>query len=992
MDQALARNPGSHIAVFDNSCGAGALLQFADPLHHRLYAADVHAPSVEALADVADSAGFKGEILTASMESLRPSGMGLTLINPPFSINLNSATLMDLPCVGIGHFGPGSSAVSHAYALEQALAASDVVLAILPTSYAQARYRDDRTHPRLRALIQLPKNTFQEEATKVEVSVLVYGQPANLPAQALIVSQLDDPLPDFGLHLRAMAEHPDKPSLGRIEDALPSITGPVTGDNHCRVVHSGRKIHLLMRCAFTKARVLNAVYRSPVSNGDPRHRYPGAVRFSGQGVLDVEVHCAQSDPIASLERLLACIRDAGADPIVDPGLINHLRKRHRLRSRQNVALRFTGQMADRAATASTGDSLRVRAIRSHQLNPKRWGSALIKAGEEFAVAFDGACYVLTHPSTGEQQAMEEHQLRADFELIEPAHATGWTLLQAGRSAAYPHIAAAVRGRLRQCGVLNVTNWGFQLDDIVEASIAPGGVVAWEMGCGKTRALISLAMMGGRRNAIVVEAHLVDEILAQLREIGMPPADYQVITRADQCSTTRLKRLNIITYNRLRMPVCDGAGRRTFARALRRRFSRVLCDEAHLLRNYDTEQTRAVWMLSPRSRIAATGTPVANYARDLLGLAQWSMGDGTASQPFGRFHPYLETNHALTMDHSQRGADVFKDRHCSFEWVTHEFEHSGLRTGAKREVPKIRNLAALREWTGRLLLRRTTSEPEVAQHFHSPSYEVIEHEVAWDEAHLSYFLRVADGFAQWYRKARQESEHSAKQINLVALLARIGAVLRAGTYPQHGNDAFGAYAAMTSKQRAVLKHTQALVGQGHKIVLYVEQPGNAELFVRELAARGIAAFAFHGQRPIAQRTADLNTLFRQGAVPVMVATLGVSQTGLNLHCADRAVFACHDWSWKTISQAMGRLLRPQQTQHVVFDFFSLPGSLDDYQRQMVAMKRDTTGAVVDGLSPEMEDVDFIHLDQVIDTFVEDLAKSRGLQHGYELRERLKERAA
>ena len=140
-----------------------------------------------------------------------------------------------------------------------------------------------------------------------------------------------------------------------------------------------------------------------------------------------------------------------------------------------------------------------------------------------------------------------------------------------------------------------------------------------------------------------------------------------------------------------------------------------------------------------------------------------------------------------------------------------------------------------------------------------------------------------------------------------------------------------------------------------------------------------------------RIDELVEKFRNGDVPVMVATLGVTQTGLNLYCADRALFACCDWSWKTIAQAMGRLLRPQQTREVLFEFFTLPGSLDTYQQQMVQMKRDSAQATVDLLEPEMEDVEFLHLDQVIDGFVADLAQRKGLA-SYELRRDLIECAS
>jgi len=993
MDAAIARQPGSRVALLDTSVGSGRLFQFADADRHTLSGADVHAPSLNALTDVAEGAGFVCDLVCGGLEALNPKGFGVAFLNPPFTLHFDSASLRPLPCTGWGRFGPNSSAVSHAYATDQALDAADIVLAILPTTYAQDRVAAEiGTTDRLRACIRLPAGSFREEGTEVDVSVLVYG-PSNptFPPLHLALDAIDALLPDLDLWCANTHESRARPlSLTAVESIQPSITGPVTGDPVCRVAHDGRKIVLKMGCAFTRCRVMNSIHRAPVSCGDPHHRYPKGVKFVGQGALDLECHLIQDDPLASFAALLATIREACADPVVDPGLLNHLRKRIRLRERQRTPVRHV--INGMSMQVSAGATLTGTAIKNRQINPKRWGSALIRKGEQHALMFTGQHYELTHPSTGELLRMDEPDMLAHFTIDRDAsEANGWGVVHAGRRAAFPEIERAVRARMRDCGVHRVTDWAFQLDDIAEASIAPGLVVSWMQGCGKTRALLALAMMGGRRTAIILNSHLIDEMLEQIEEIGLSPDEYQVIESPEQCELARLKRISIISYTRLRMEVTPGAGRRTYARLLRRRFSRVLTDESHLLRNYDSHQARAVWMLSPRTRYASTGTPIANYPRDLLGLAQWAAGDGTANQPFGRFHPMMEPALVRSMNYAETGAHRFKERHCVYEWVTHEHVHSGLRSGAKREIPRVNNLQALRDWSARFLMRRTTSEPEVSCHFNAPSFEIVEHEIGWDADHLGWFLRIADDFSAWYTAQRRAADDAARSVNLISLLARIGAVSRAGTYPQHGVPGFGRLEALTSKQRAVLDRCEALTHAGHKTIVFVDQPANVDRFVRELSDRGVEAVAFSGEIPIVARTLAMNTRFRRGDAPVMVATLGVTQTGLNLYCADRCLFACLDWTWKTVAQAMARLLRPQQTRHVVFEMFTLAGSLDSYQAQMIAHKKDATDATVDFITPELDGSEFLHLDAFIDRFVEDLA-TRSAMKPYEYREFLKAAAA
>ena len=143
---------------------------------------------------------------------------------------------------------------------------------------------------------------------------------------------------------------------------------------------------------------------------------------------------------------------------------------------------------------------------------------------------------------------------------------------------------------------------------------------------------------------------------------------------------------------------------------------------------------------------------------------------------------------------------------------------------------------------------------------------------------------------------------------------------------------------------------------------------------------------HGGKPIAERVRELNTRFRAGPAPVLLASLGVAQKGLNIPEADRVLFLTRSWTAKTEDQAEGRVLRPQQTRPVTTEFVHLRGSIDDYQGQMVAHKRDAINAGLAWGTPALDDVEFLHLDTLLGRFVEDLA---GLMEcrTHEVRDRL-----
>ena len=746
-----------------------------------------------------------------------------------------------------------------------------------------------------------------------------------------------------------------------------------------RIVHNGRRIGFKFSCALMEAKVMNRVLGEPVAYFEG-HRYPDGVRYTGQGKLDVEVILLQHDPLACLRWLEQQVETVGGVPAMDPGLINYLRKRIR---RYAVESTPYGHVVMGGAVDSDG----LATVRhKRMLNPKVWGSPLLKAGDKVEItARSEGDYLLR--AGGAEVVLREDEVRADFDLPQVSCQDGWREAHASREAKFPELARSIRAHLIACGAFAVTGWDYQTEDMVELLMGRHGLSAWRMGCGKGRLAIALALAGGHHNGIVVESRLVDELVMQLQESGVDPSLWQVIQTPEQCAS--LRKINIVSYNTLRRSVVPGAGRRTFARLLRRRLSLVAADEAHLLRNTDTEQSRALAMLSPRRRFSMTGTPQANYVQDMLPLTQWTFGDGTAVQPYGRHHPFMEARLWKSMSAAGRGTTVFAERHVVTEWVTREWE-DGMQVGAKRQVPKIAKIEVLREWAAPLLKRRHEKEPKVRAHFNTPDPIITPVTIDWDPAHLSHYLTIADEFTTWYRTAHDDAAKRGKNLNLVALLARIGAVERACNTPQFigkGKVEVPSYGPLTSKQRYVLSRLKAWTAEGHKSICYADSPTSVGIYVRELEAAGIEAVPFHGKQTINARTKDMNRRFRFGDAPVMVASKDCVEKGLNLWQASRGILATRDWSHTKEEQMMRRLLRPQQTKLVEFECVNLRGSIDEYQHQMTMMKGDSAGAAIDFLTPETEQMEFIHLDQIMASFVSDLKARAGFE-GHNFRELLR----
>ncbi|CAG9165622.1 SNF2-related protein [Cupriavidus pinatubonensis] len=980
--------PERKVSILDNSVGSGRLLQFADPAKYSLHGVDVHAPTIEAVQQAVEAAGFDGSFRHAGMEEIHPKRFDIALINPPFSIHLESPHLKPYDCTTWGRFGANTSALSHEYALSQALDAAQIVVALLPTTFVD-KFADliiahgepfSDAARRVVGVFDLPTSAFREEGAEVRTSIAVFAR-FRMRARDFVrqaVSDLAQPLP--ALALQADDRLYGEPRLAHqlLDDEGPAITRPVTSQKRVRIAHDGRRIVFGFKCGFTEAMVLNRVLESRIVSLEGQ-RLPRGFRYAGTGRLDLEAYLAQDDPIGALDRLIKLVKAAGGEPEFAPGFLEHFRRRLRRSARQALPLRH----AVWTTGAGQADTMVGAATKSHVVDPSSWGSPVIKAGQE--VRFDrlpDGNYA--YECAGKLYSMSLDELMTRFTVEKSAQA--WEVVHEGLQRRYPDQANQLRNRLRALGIDKWLDWEFQQEDLVELLLKPNGAVAaWEQGCGKSRLAAALILLSGvKHGLIVVEARLVPEMRAELAQI-LPPGDVHVIQSPEDLGT--LRRINLIAYERLRMPVCREASRRvTYAHRLRRRIGLLVADEGERLSNPASDQSRALWELSARRRYILTGSPIANYPRDIFGLIAFTGGDGTAAQPYGYRRGYLEANWLATVQHAERGIDRFRNDFVVLEWVTWEFAES-LQDGAKREVPKIGNLPRYRQMLAPHVKRRLVCEPDVARYIQidPPVVEVVETE--WDPAHLSLYLRTADEFAEWYRDMRKVE---GKSNNLIAILARIRAVHFAANYPQHGVDGVGGLGQLTSKQRAVIERMEAIAAEGKQAILFAENPGVINLIARELKAKGVDTVPFHGGIPIAKRVADKDKRFVGGNATGLLCTKASGRAGYNLPNADYVLFYDRSWTWRIEYQAMRRALRWNRKGQLKVVYFHLPGSIDVYQDQMVAHKRDAMEAGLDWATPELDDEAFLHMDTLLDVFVDDLAVLHG-RKTWDQRKLLKEAA-
>lgn len=978
IDRAIARERNACVAVLDNSIGSGRLVQYANAKKHEIYGCDIDDDAISLLRRQLRGHGFTQKLSANTLSSLRFANMGVALINPPFSLTLRDSNIEPLHGVSHGVLGEKTQAISHEYALAQALNAAAIVVALLPTPYAQSLDKEGPCISRLQYLIDLPAGSFREEKTEVSVSLAVYGPEAHQAGvQRLKWKSLAEPMPTITGECPNTHEQDPKQFNSR-RGAV--VTLPVTGITTVRVVKAKRKIGLQFQCGLMEAKVLNTLYRRDVEQpgGVKPHRYPDGVEFTGQGQLDIEVLMLQDDPQAAFEHVMTQLRSVGADVSVCASLRGYMHNRMNLLKRWMTPYRHvvpgSMQAPDGIVTA--------KAIKNGMVNPARWGSAKITKGEQFEFTYADGRYTAMHAS-GQAIDRDKKNFATEFELIETTPKQAWVVKHEGRCVAFPQLAKKLEIEARRCGAADLVSWDYQLHDLVEVRMAPGGIVAWEPGLGKGRLDLALALMGGKCTLICLEPHLIAELMYEIRDAKLPEDQWQIIESVEQAKN--LKRINIISYNRLRMPIFANA-KRTYAHLMRRRVTQLLADEGHVLANYETDQSRALRQISAKRRYVLTATPTPNMSRSLLPITQFIASDATAIQPYGaRSNAFASKEQFQYMDYAQRGVAQFIEDFVTTEWVTYQFSEN-MQGGGKREIPRVKKPDTFRAWAASLVKRRVVNEPEVAKYIKTPPHTREDISIEWNADHLRFYLKCADDFAAFYRKSKAEASSRNGKLNMVTILARIGAVQEACTRPSAKVRGFGSYLPLTSKEIDCLEHVERWTEEGRKSIVYAYSPTSLIRLEAELAKMGIDSVRIDGTKNVRKRGLEMHEKFRKGSTPVLLMSQ-CGESGLNLPEASRMYLLERAWTPKSERQIMGRPLRPQNTNEVQFVFAHLEGSIDEYMKQMVEQKAKVCDSYLDAIDVDDGDDDFLHLEVFLDKFVSDLAERRGLK-SHEMRERLK----
>jgi superfamily II DNA or RNA helicase len=316
---------------------------------------------------------------------------------------------------------------------------------------------------------------------------------------------------------------------------------------------------------------------------------------------------------------------------------------------------------------------------------------------------------------------------------------------------------------------------------------------------------------------------------------------------------------------------------------------VVLDEAQVVKNPNTKQTKAVKSLSAKGRIVLTGTPIENNLRDL-----WSIFDFVNPGLLGSSKAFANFVKALA-----------SQPHVSY--------------------------APLRRLVQPYILRRLKSDKSIIADLP-------------DKTEIKAFCHLTRKQAALYQAAVAELEERLKQSGdgiarrglVLSFLMRLKQIcnhptqwLRDGTYDEEDSGKF-----------ARLREIAETIGSRQEKLLVFTQFKEIIPPVEKLLGAGFGrpGLVLHGETPVAKRKELVKKFQEDERTPFFVLSIKAGGAGLNLTSASHVVHFDRWWNPAVENQATDRAYRIGQKRNVLVHKFVCRGTIEDRIDQLIESKR------------------------------------------------------
>jgi len=414
------------------------------------------------------------------------------------------------------------------------------------------------------------------------------------------------------------------------------------------------------------------------------------------------------------------------------------------------------------------------------------------------------------------------------------------------------------------------------------TVGSGGLLCDEMGLGKTLSTVSLLLNKPVAHTLILgPLAVLDQWAAVVKTTAL--ALFLIVggTWTQVHGSVRRGRVYIANYEKL-----------IFNSKLFKEISwgRLVCDEAHMIRNYKSKKFIAIKKLKFTHKWFLTGTPIVNRIQDLGALMRLLI----------------------------------------------------------RANPKTATTEKAVEWMGLYALQRTTSQLRESLTL-CPEPIVHKHQLEFKTEEEAVFYRGVQGILA----EALEELMSQDRMDMIMFLALLIRLRQLSTHPQvyiesrrkQLGKAYkrGDWVGDSTKTEAIVNILKE-DAEPHGFVIFCHFNEEINVLKERLEREGANVFVYNGSMSAAQRTAVIEeTKEVSDKNVVLLAQIQTAGTGLNLQHMDRVIFTSPWWTAALMDQAVGRVVRLGQGKQVHVHHLALVEeqtiNIDEYINERVEGKRD-----------------------------------------------------
>lgn len=332
----------------------------------------------------------------------------------------------------------------------------------------------------------------------------------------------------------------------------------------------------------------------------------------------------------------------------------------------------------------------------------------------------------------------------------------------------------------------------------------------------------------------------------------------------------------------------------FALFLRTRRVGVILDEAHKIKNPESQVTQTLFNLSKGfvRRVVMTGTPVANRPYDLWSQIFFLDSGLSLGTDYQRFRRELDLNNDLAFNEDQ--AFQFESRLSTVFEKIKSFSVRETKGALEIQLPNkiVRNVPVEMEWR------------------QSEIYDTIREEF---RLHV-----VKDNVAMLDESGE--------------VLKRLLRLVQAASNPRLIDER---YQKIPGKLPVLEQMLFDIVGKGEKAIIWTSYTQNVDWLAKELREFGTARV--HGKLSHENRSRSLADFKERPETRVLIATPASAKEGLTLTMANHAIFFDRSFSLDDYLQAQDRIHRISQVRTCYVTNLIAKDSIDEWVDTLLSAK-------------------------------------------------------